>query len=83
MVLVAVDDMPFDKLAELADPVNDYSGTSSAVSSITVTSDLKARQSHLEEKIDRLMDTMTAMQMGTPVALDWLRVAHVCIPIPG
>ncbi|XP_070392631.1 uncharacterized protein [Dermacentor albipictus] len=60
------DDMPLDKLAELADRVNDYSGASSAVSSTTVTSDLEARQSHLEEKIDRLMDTMAALQMDTP-----------------
>ncbi|XP_050030402.1 uncharacterized protein [Dermacentor andersoni] len=66
VVLAAADDMPLDKLAELADRVNDYSGASSAVSSTTVTSDLEARQSRLEEKIDRLMDTMAAMQMDTP-----------------
>ncbi|XP_065288144.1 uncharacterized protein [Dermacentor albipictus] len=63
VVLAAADDMPLDKLAELADRVNDYSGASSAVSSTTV---FEARQSRLEEKIDRLMDTMAAMQMDTP-----------------
>ncbi|XP_070385769.1 uncharacterized protein [Dermacentor albipictus] len=66
VVLAAADDMPLDKLAELADRVNDYSGARSVVSSTTVPSALEARQSRLEEKIDSLMDAMAAMQMNTP-----------------
>ncbi|XP_050030519.1 uncharacterized protein [Dermacentor andersoni] len=65
-VLAASDDMLLDKVAELPYHVNDYSGASYAVPSTSVTSDPEARQSRLEEKIDRLMNTVAAMQMDRP-----------------
>ncbi|KAH6943479.1 hypothetical protein HPB50_021718 [Hyalomma asiaticum] len=56
------DDLPFDKLAELADRVVDYSGRGTLAQTSTVPlSQLENRHSHLEQLIDDLAETLPTL----------------------
>ncbi|KAH7985258.1 hypothetical protein HPB52_024222 [Rhipicephalus sanguineus] len=66
-VLAAAGEMPLEKPTELADRIANYSGAGTAVASATVmTADTKARQSRIEDKIDRLAASITAIRISAP-----------------
>ncbi|KAH7948032.1 hypothetical protein HPB52_017927 [Rhipicephalus sanguineus] len=66
-VLAAAGEMPLEKPTELADRTANYSGAGTAVASATVmTADTKARQSRIEDKIDRLAASITAIRISAP-----------------